>query len=101
MRIGAYSQNGVSNAAYNLANYRVDSLKTLLGTSLTNKDTPIDTLTINRVNKLAAEFLDINPDSTMYYGKMAIDQSIAIKYNKGMADGMVQIGKVYTLKRRL
>jgi len=95
--ISSYS-NGVSNAAYNLANYRVDSLKTLLGSSLTNKDTPIDTLTINRINKLSAEFIDINPDSALYYGKMAIDRSIVIKYNKGIADGMLQEGKVYTLK---
>jgi two-component system sensor histidine kinase/response regulator len=89
---------GVSNAAYNLANYRVDSLKTLLGSSLTNKDAPIDTLTINRVNKLSAEFIDINPDSALYYGKLAIDKSIVIKYNRGIADGMLQLGKVYSLK---
>jgi len=38
--------------AYGLASYRVDSLKTLLGSALLNKDTPIDTITINRVNKL-------------------------------------------------
>lgn len=99
--VSAYSNgysNAVSGAAYNLASYRVDSLKTLLGASLTNKDTPIDTLTINRINKLSAEFIDINPDSALYYGKMAIDRSIVIKYNKGIADGMLQEGKVYTLK---
>ena len=90
--------NAASGAAYNLASYRVDSLKTLLGASLTNKDTPIDTLTINRINKLSAEFIDINPDSALYYGKMAIDRSIVIKYNKGIADGMLQEGRVYTLK---
>ena len=85
-------------ASYGLASYRVDSLKTLLAPSLANKDTPIDTLTINRINKLAAEFIDINPDSTLYYGKLAIDKSIVIKYNKGIADGMLQIAIVRALK---
>lgn len=101
LAINSYSNgysNGVSGAAYNIANYRVDSLKTLLGSSLTNKDAPIDTLTIDRINKLSAEFIDINPDSALYYGKMAIDKSIVLKYNKGIADGMLQEGKVYTLK---
>ena len=84
--------------AYGLASYRVDSLKTLLGSALLNKDTPIDTITINRVNKLSAEFIDINPDSALYYGKIAIAKSIVIKYNKGIADGMLQIGQVYNLK---
>lgn len=94
---GTYSHE-LSKGEYNLVNYRVDSLKTLLAPTLNNKDTPIDTLAINRINKLASEFIDINPDSALYYGKMAIDKSIAIKYNKGIADGMVQIGRVYTLK---
>ncbi|MGN6641063.1 MAG: tetratricopeptide repeat-containing sensor histidine kinase [Mucilaginibacter sp.] len=92
------SYNEVSRANLNLANYRVDSLKTLLGPSIINKDAPIDTLTINRINKLAHEFIDINPDSALYYSKVAIDKSIAIKYNKGIADGMVQNGAVYTIK---
>lgn len=92
------SYNDVSGANLNLANYRVDSLKTLLGPSITSKDTPIDTLTINRINKLAHEFIDINPDSALFYSKVAIDKSIALKYNKGIADGMVQNGAVYTLK---
>lgn len=92
--------NGESfgNGSYGMASYRVDSLKTLLGDALTSKDAPIDTITINRVNKLASEFIDINPDSALYYGKIAIDKSIVIKYNKGIADGMVQLGEVYSLK---
>jgi two-component system sensor histidine kinase/response regulator len=94
---GVYSHEPTSGA-YDLANYRVDSLKTLLAPSLNNKDTPIDTLTINRINKLASEFIDINPDSALYYGKLAIDKSIAIKYNKGIADGLLQTGKVYSMK---
>jgi two-component system sensor histidine kinase/response regulator len=86
------------SGAYGMASYRVDSLKTLLGDALTSKDAPIDTITINRVNKLASEFVDLNPDSALYYGKIAIDKSIVIKYNQGIADGMVQLGKVYALK---
>ena len=89
---------GEGSVAYNMASYRVDSLKNLLGNSLTSKDAPIDTLTINRINKLSAEFIDINPDSALYYSKIAIDKSIVLKYNKGIADGMLQEGKVYTLK---
>src|SRR6201995_2389199 len=73
-------------------------MRGLLGNSLTRKGAPIDTLAINHMNMLSAEFIDINPDSTLYYSKMAIDRSIVLKYNKGVADGMVQIGKVYTLK---
>jgi len=84
--------------AYNLANFRVDSLKTLLATTLANKDNPTDTLTINRINKLASEFIDINPDSTLYYGKLAIGRSLAIKYKKGIADGMLATGRVFALK---
>ncbi|MFI5161621.1 MAG: tetratricopeptide repeat protein [Sphingobacteriales bacterium] len=94
---GVYSHEP-STGSYDLANYRVDSLKTLLAPTLNNKETPIDTLTINRINKLASEFIDINPDSALYYGKMAIDKSIAIKYNKGIADGLMQTGKVYSMK---
>lgn len=95
----AHTPNSVSyTSGYTMANYRVDSLRTLLATNLANKDTPIDTLTINRINRLAGEFIDINPDSTLYYGKLAIDKSIVIRYNCGIADGMMQIGKVYTMK---
>jgi len=88
-----------SYTTYNsAANYRVDSLRTLLASTLANKDNPTDTLTINRINKLAAEFINVNPDSTLYYGKMAIDRSLAIKYKKGIADGMLATAKVYSQK---
>ncbi|HEY4198692.1 MAG TPA: hypothetical protein VGM63_24295, partial [Mucilaginibacter sp.] len=84
--------------AYNLANFKVDSLRTLLASTLANKDNPTDTLTINRINKLAHEFIDVNPDSTLYYGKIAIGRSLVIKYKKGIADGMLATGSVYSLK---
>jgi two-component system, sensor histidine kinase and response regulator len=94
---GAYN-NMVNSGAYNLANFKVDSLRTLLAATLANKDAPIDTLTINRINKLAQQFVDINPDSTLYYCKMAIGRSVAIKYKKGIADGMLSTARVFALK---
>jgi two-component system sensor histidine kinase/response regulator len=94
----AFSSVPYNSDAYNLANFKVDSLKTLLATTLANKDNPTDTLTINRINKLASEFIDVNPDSTLYYGKMAIGRSLAIKYKKGIADGMLATARVYALK---
>lgn len=87
-----------NSSAYLIANYKVDSLKTLLASTLANKDNPTDTLTINRINKLANEFIDVNPDSTLYYGKMAIGRSLVIKYKKGIADGMLSTARVYSLK---
>src|ERR1700743_1247422 len=86
------------SGAYNLANFKVDSLRTLLASTLANKDNPTDTVTINRINKLASEFIDVNPDSTLYYGKIAIGRSLAIKYKKGIADGMLATARVYVLK---
>jgi two-component system, sensor histidine kinase and response regulator len=91
--------NGVSGSNfYGSASYKVDSLRTLLSATLTNNDNPTDTLTTNRINRLAHEFIDVNPDSTLYYGKLAIGRSLAAKYKKGVADGMVAIGSVYSLK---
>ena len=84
-----------SSGTYSLANLKVDSLRNLLATS---KENPTDTLTINRVNKLAAEFVDVNPDSTLYYAKLAINRSLTIKYKTGIADGMVSVARVYALK---
>lgn len=87
------------NSIYNAsANLKVDSLRTLLATTLANKGNPTDTLTINRINRLAAEFFNVNPDSTLYYGKLAISRSLAIKYDRGVADGLFEIAKVYVRK---
>ncbi|MGZ3819811.1 MAG: tetratricopeptide repeat protein [Mucilaginibacter sp.] len=94
----AFSHASPNSSFYSLANYKVDSLKTLLASTLANKDNPTDTLTINRINKLAHEFIDVNPDSTLFYGKMAISRSLAIKYKKGIADGMLATGSVYSMK---
>ena len=87
-----------NSVAYNLANFKVDSLKSLLASSLSDKDNPTDAITINRINQLAKEFADINPDSTIYYGKMAISKSMAIRYKRGVADGMLTLANVYSQK---
>ncbi len=70
---------------------RVDSLKTLVETSLKNQSAP-DTLSINRLNKLAANYFESNPDSTLYYGHKSIELSRKIHYQAGVADGLVQTG---------
>jgi hypothetical protein len=48
----------------------VDSLKSLLTPSL-NTHKP-DTVEINRLNKLASGYFDIDPDSTLFYSEQAI-----------------------------
>jgi two-component system sensor histidine kinase/response regulator len=94
----SYAPKNSSTYPAPAANYKVDSLRTLLAATLANKDNPTDTITINRINKLANEFVDVNPDSTLYYGKLAIGRSLALKYKKGIADGMLATARVYTLK---
>jgi two-component system sensor histidine kinase/response regulator len=68
---------------------RVDSLKTLVESSLRSQTNP-DTLNIDRLNSLAANYFDSNPDSTLYYGKKSIELSRKINYKAGIADGLVQ-----------
>ncbi|MFI5140186.1 MAG: ATP-binding protein, partial [Sphingobacteriales bacterium] len=80
------------------ATFKVDSLRTLLGAALTSKDIPADTMSINRINRLASEFFNINPDSTLYYGKLAVEKSLVIKYDKGLADGLFQTAKALVRK---
>ena len=98
LRASATTYISYYSGSYNLANLKVDSLRTLLAATFANKGNPTDTLTINRINKLAHEFIDVNPDSTLYYGKMAIGRSLAIKYKKGIADGMLATASVFSLK---
>jgi len=76
---------------------RVDSLKTLVETSLKSKD-EADTVNINRLNKLAADYFDFNPDSALYYSQQSIALSRKINYQAGIADGLVQAGHVYYFK---
>ena len=70
---------------------RVDSLKMLVVFSLKNQSEP-DTLSINRLNKLAANYFESNPDSTLYYGHKSIELSRKINYKAGIADGLLQTG---------
>ena len=78
---------------------RVDSLKILVETSLKNQSAP-DTLSINRLNKLAANYFESNPDSTLYYGHKSIELSRKINYQAGVADGLVQTGHANWFKGR-
>ncbi|SHM48280.1 tetratricopeptide repeat protein [Mucilaginibacter sp. OK098] len=70
---------------------RVDSLKTLIASS-TNKQALPDTVNINRLNILAANYFDAYPDSTLFYGHKSIEQSRRINYKAGIANGLVQTG---------
>ncbi|HEY2580355.1 MAG TPA: tetratricopeptide repeat-containing sensor histidine kinase [Mucilaginibacter sp.] len=67
----------------------VDSLKTLVASSLKQGAEP-DTLSINRLNKLAADYFNSHPDSTLYYAQKSIALSRKINYKAGIANGLVQ-----------
>jgi signal transduction histidine kinase/Tfp pilus assembly protein PilF len=78
---------------------QVDSLKTLLATSLKNQAEP-DTLSINRLNKLAANYFESNPDSTLYYSHKSIELARKIKYDAGIAYALLQSGHANFFKGR-
>jgi two-component system sensor histidine kinase/response regulator len=75
----------------------VDSLKTLVASSLSGQTEP-DTLNINRLNTLANNYFESNPDSTLYYGQKIITLSRKINYQKGIANGLVQMGHAHFFK---
>lgn len=77
---------------------RVDSLKTLVASSK-NEAAP-DTLYINRLTALAANYFESNPDSTLYYGQKSIDLSRKINYKAGVANGLLQIAHANYFKGR-
>jgi two-component system sensor histidine kinase/response regulator len=82
----------ISLNGFSLANRgRVDSLKTLVESSLKKEAAP-DTLNINRLNTLAANYFESNPDSTLFYGQKSIELSKKINYKAGIANGLVQTG---------
>ncbi len=87
----------LSNSFYSVADNKVDSLKTLLATAMPN-DARNDVLTINRINTLAATYIDINPDSTLYYGQKAINLSRKINYTAGIANALLQISSAEYFK---
>ncbi len=72
-------------------NSSVDSLKKLINQG---SKSFADTLTVNRLNKLAGTYFQSNPDSTYYYGKKAVDLSRKINYDAGLANGLLQTGHV-------
>ncbi|MEO6980544.1 MAG: tetratricopeptide repeat protein, partial [Mucilaginibacter sp.] len=59
-----------------------------------------DTMNINRLNNLAANYFDSNPDSTLFYGRKSIELSRKINYKAGLANGMVQTGHANFFKGR-
>jgi len=90
----------VSVSSFALINKgRVDSLKTLVETSLKSQ-TAADTLDINRLNKLAANYFESNPDSTLYYGQKGIELARKINYKAGIANGLVQTAHANFFKGR-
>jgi two-component system sensor histidine kinase/response regulator len=80
-------------------NPHVDSIKNLLGIAL-DSQSPTDTVTINRMNKLAADYFQSNPDSAYYYGQKGIQLARKIKYEEGVANGLLQTGHVNYFKGR-
>ncbi|MBD1363418.1 tetratricopeptide repeat-containing sensor histidine kinase [Mucilaginibacter sp. ZT4R22] len=80
-------------------NPHVDSIKNLLGVSI-DSQSPTDTVTINRMNKLAADYFQSNPDSAYYYGQKGIQLARKIKYDEGIANGLLQTGHVNYFKGR-
>lgn len=73
-----------------------DSLRQLVTLSLKQSAKP-DTLTISRINKLAKEYFEAQPDSTSYYADLQIKLSKQINYKKGIADGLCHLADVNTL----
>ena len=71
-----------------------DSLRKLVSSALKNSQQPVDTLTIHRINKLAGSFFESHPDSTLYYGELAVKLSKKINFLAGMANGYVKIAGV-------
>ena len=69
---------------------QVDSLKTLLSTSSNTSVPAHDTLTVKRLIQLADQYFTSNPDSTLFYGSMAVKLSRSLAYKSGLADGLVQ-----------
>ncbi|MGZ3767642.1 MAG: hypothetical protein ACXVA2_23460, partial [Mucilaginibacter sp.] len=82
------------------ASNKIDSLKSLLFKEVTNYGSYADTTSINRINKLAAEFIEINPDSTLYYGNKGVTLARKMNYKAGIANGLLQTGHAKYFKGR-
>jgi two-component system sensor histidine kinase/response regulator len=68
----------------------IDSIKPLIGHSLTGSPGK-DTINIQRLNFLAADYFASNPDSTLYFGTMAVNMSRKINFLPGLANGLLQV----------
>jgi len=80
-----------------IGNGDADSIKTLLSASPKKQDAA-DTANINRLNKLAEEYFQFNPDSTYYYAQISINLSKKLNYDSGLAGGLLQIGRANSLR---
>ncbi len=82
----------VSRAGFDsLTKGHIDSLKPLIAYSLTG-NTHTDTANINRLNEIARNYFESNPDSTNYFGSVAVQLSRQIKYLAGLANGLQLVG---------
>ena len=81
-----------------IRNGDVDSIKNLLSNFPDNQKQ--DTATVNRLNKLAEGYFQINPDSTYYYGQKSVRLSQKLHYKAGEANGLLQTGHVDYLQGR-
>jgi len=73
-----------------------DSLKKLIARTLKDTSRKAEPVSIDGINKLAENCFESFPDSTLYYGAIAVNLSKKINYSKGMADGSMQLAAVYT-----
>ncbi|HTD98893.1 MAG TPA: tetratricopeptide repeat protein [Mucilaginibacter sp.] len=59
-----------------------------------------DTSKINRLNRSASDKFASNPDSTLFYAQQSIELSRKSNYLPGLANGLLQAGKVHYFKGR-
>jgi len=71
-----------------------------LSASQLNDQAGPDTLKINKLNRLAANYFESNPDSTLYYSRKSINLSRKIGYKAGLADGLLQAAHANYFKGR-
>ena len=83
-----------------LSGNKTDSLRKMVTAVLSNHTNSSDTATINLINKLAADFIEIKPDSTLYYGYKGVSLSRRANYKAGIANGLIQTGHANYFKGR-
>jgi len=74
---------------------KTDSLRNELLKSIASKKKDNDTSKINDLNKLANAYQSTYPDSSVYYGDMAVRIARKMKYSKGIAGGLLAAAKTY------